>query len=280
MQTARLYTRLWVKASTLRRAKFLETIRQNESVLNDKFFEQIAKQRSSATGMRLKLFTIQIPILAFLVLSLIPIEASFSVLGISPGSNKNLREILVIVSAIIGIGSCFINYYVDVLTEILGAYAERRSKGKKDVEEMFKVSYALDIFPLPPRNHGHIQLGWGFAAFLVIIVLLLLVLSACLILGGFYIHVMMRDIYYKPSFSTTVSVWVIAFVVACDALSMLVIIANSGVLITRNYTNMMAVSKMSHEKAQGVYRRMWERHYRKPLLLRMVTRAKLPQKLD
>lgn len=71
------------------------------------------------------------------------------------------------------------------------------------------TAYGIDTFPLLPRQHGEINLGWGYTLILVMLFLLLIALLAVLGLGALYIHYMvLRDIYYKPSFSTTASAWV------------------------------------------------------------------------
>jgi hypothetical protein len=275
-----MFTRLWVKASKLRRAKFLEVIRKNENILDEKYFEAVTKRRSSVFGALLKAYTIQIPILTFLVLSLIPIQANVSIFGLSPTSNKNLREILIVVSAMIGLGIGFVNYYHDALSEILAAYAERRSKGDKDVEELLKVGYGLDIFPLPPPKHGDIQLGWGYLLFLFFFAFVALSLLGVVAAGALYIHfLVLQDIYYKPSFSTTASLWVIGFVLVCDFLTITIAIFSGGMIIARDFSNVMAISKMDEEKAKAIYVAMWTRHFKKPWLLRLLTRAKMPRKL-
>jgi hypothetical protein len=228
MQVPRLYTKLWVSASTLRQAKYLEIIRKNDGVLGDKYFEDVDKRRSSAAGLRLMACAFQIPIFAFFALSLIPIEADFSVLGISPTSNKNLREILIVVSAVLGLGIIFIGYYHDALTEILAAHAERRSKGNKDVQEMLKISYGINIFPLPPRTQGYLELGWGRLLFVGIFAVLTAMTLVIFTLGALYIRLkVLEDIYFRPSFSTIVSVWVIGFVLICDVLGLLIFLLNT-----------------------------------------------------
>jgi hypothetical protein len=172
MRVPRPYTKLWVRANTLRQARYLEIIRKNDGVLGDKYFEDVDKRRSSAAGLRLIACAVQIPIFAFFVLSLIPIDANSSVLGVSPTSSKHLREILLVVSAVLALGTSFIGYHHDVLTEILAAHVEGRSKGDKDVQEMLKISYGIALFPLPPRTQGYLQLGRGFHLFVNIFAVL------------------------------------------------------------------------------------------------------------
>ena len=116
MRVPRLYTKSWVRANTLRPGgEILEIIQRNDGVLEDKYFEDVDKRRSSAAGLRLIATVVQIPIFAFLVLSLLPVDANSSVLWTSPTSNKNLREILIVVSAVLALVTSFIGYRHDVL---------------------------------------------------------------------------------------------------------------------------------------------------------------------
>jgi hypothetical protein len=236
MRVPRPYTKLWVRANTLRQARYLEIIRKNDGVLGDKYFEDVDKRRSSAAGLRLIACAVQIPIFAFFVLSLIPIDANSSVLGVSPTSSKHLREILLVVSAVLALGTSFIGYHHDVLTEILAAHVEGRSKGDKDVQEMLKISYGIALFPLPPRTQGYLQLGRGFHLFVNIFAVLTAITLAILALGALYIRFkVLEDIYFAPSFSTTVSVWVIGFVVMCDVVGSLIFVLTTGPIIARNF---------------------------------------------
>lgn len=281
MRTPRLYTRQWIKANALRRANYIEQIRAHEAILDDKFFEAVLKRRSSVLSAVLKAYAIQVPIFALLVLSLIPIEASFSILGISPTSNKNLREILIALSALLGVAVGFLNSYHDALSEIIAAFIEKRSKGNKRLEGVLKAGYGLDAMPLPPTSMGHLELGWGYAVFLVLFGFLVICVLAILALGSVAIHlIVLHEIYARPSFSTGVSIAIICFVVTCDCLALIIMVANSGPVLVRDLTNMMAVSKMDDARSAEIYKGMWRRHLRKPLLLRLFTRPKLPKKLN
>ncbi len=234
MRVPRLYTKLWVRASTLRQARYLETIRKNDGVLGDKYFEEVDKRRSSAASLRLIASIVQIPIFALLVLSLIPVDASSSVLWTSPASNKNLREILIVVSAVLALVTSFIGYHHDVLAEILAAHVERQSKDDKDVQEMLKISYGIALFPLP-TTQGHLELGRGFRLFVHIFAALSAITLVILALGTIFIRLkVLEDIYFAPSFSTEVSVWVIGFVFLCDVVGLLIFLLTTGPIVARN----------------------------------------------
>ena len=236
MRVPRPYTILWVKASTLRQERYSETIQKNDGVFGDRYFEDVDKRRSSAAFLRLIVVAVQIAIFAFFALSLITSEANPSGLAFSPASSKNLREILIVVSAILGLGIAFIGHYHDVLTEILAAHVERLSKGDKDVQEMLRIAYGVDLYPLPPKSQGRLELGWGYRLFVRVFAVLTAVTFVISALVALFIRFkVLEDIYFTPSFSTTVSVWVIVFVVITDVLGLFMFILNTGPIRTRNY---------------------------------------------
>jgi hypothetical protein len=250
MRVPRLYTKSWVRANTLRQARYLEIIQKNDGVLEGKYFEDIDKRRSATASLRLIATLVQIPIFAFLVLSLLPVDASAPVLWTSPTSTKNLREILIVVSAFLALVTSFIGYHHDVLAEILAAHVERQSKDDKDVEEMLKISYGLALFPLP-GNQGHLELGRGFHLFVRIFNVLSAITLVILALGTIFIRVkVLEDIYFAPSFSTEVSVWVIGFVVMCDIVGTLIFFLTTGPIRARNFEDGRAKEAVSETNSR------------------------------
>jgi hypothetical protein len=233
MRMDRPCTKLWVKASALRQARYSEIIRKNDGVLPDRYFEDVEKRRSAAAGLRLITCVIQVPIFVFFVLSLIPVESSSFVFG---ALSKDLREILIVVSAALGLCISVIGYYHDALTEILAAHVEYRSNGNKSVEEMLRLSYGIDIFPLPPRTQGHLELGWGYLLFVRIFTAFTAVTVIVLALSALFIRLkVLEDIYFTPTFSTAASLWVIGFVVITDTLGAFIFILNTGPIRARRF---------------------------------------------
>jgi hypothetical protein len=238
MQEPGHHTRSWLKASTLRQARYLGIIQENDSLLGDRFFEDIDRRRSSLASLRLIATAVQIPILAFLVLSLLPVDPGSSTHGMFPASIKSLREILIAVSATLALATSFIGYHHDVLTEILAAHVERRSKGDKGVQEMLAISYGTALFPLPQGIQGRFGLGGGFNLFVRILTTFSALTLVILVLGTITIRVkVLEDIYFAPSFTTVVSVWVIGYVFLCDLVGGLIFLLTSGPINVKNLEN-------------------------------------------
>jgi hypothetical protein len=232
MRIPRPHTKLWIRASSLRQARYSEIIRNNNGNLPDRFFEDVEKRRSEASGLRLAACAVQIPIFVFLALSLVSIETKLLDLD---ALSRHLREILIVVSAALGLCIGVIGYYHDVLTEILAAYVEYRSKERKSVEEILRISYGIDIFPLPPLKQGHLQLGWGYLWFIRIFKTLTVATLIVLGVGALFIRFkVLEDIYFAPTFSTSVSLCVIGFVVISDALGICIFILNTGPILARS----------------------------------------------
>ncbi len=281
MRKPRLYTRTVRRLDKLRQEKFAQVLAKKGDIFDENFIEKIVIRRKGAFNLALKLGALQLPIFVFLLFALIPIEANVSIFGVSPTANKKLREILLISSALLGVCSSGLAVYNTILTEILNAYVAKRSKGDKVVQEYLGIAYGVDFFVLPHTEVGKLSAGWGFPTFMVLWALLVVILFACLAVAGIYIHVLLLyDIYIDPSFSRRVSLLTIAFVLLADALWLVGMFLQSGFVVMRNYENMEILSNMPEEKAKAVYVQMAKNYYQKPWLLRILSRPKIPRKID
>lgn len=166
----------------MRKERFKEVLRKHADVFDKDYLESILKRRSAARSITFKLFAAQIPIFAFLMLSLIPVEASVTVFGVSPKASKNLREVLIVASAFVGCGSAMLNHYLGILDEIVASFVDRRSKGDKDVSEFLGLGLGTNFWFLPGVAYGHASVGWGFLAFIGLIGLLGIMLVLCTLL--------------------------------------------------------------------------------------------------
>jgi hypothetical protein len=229
-------TRSWVKASTLRQTRYWEIIQENDRVLGDKFFVDIDKRRSSAANVRLIATAVQIPIFVLLALSLLPVDLNSAAQWAFPTSIKNLREVLIVVSATLALATTFVGYHHDVLTEILAAHVERLSKGDKAVREMLEISYGTALFPLPQSIRGQFELGGGFKLFVRILTSVSAFTLIVLVLGTIIIRIkVLENIYFVPSFNFDVSVWVIGYVFLCDVVGGLIFFLTIGPIKVKKF---------------------------------------------
>lgn len=266
--------------------QFYETIGSlpaGKSPFDDKFFAFVRKQHAALGKLLSKLIIVQIPIFTFLVLGLIPIHVQFSILGVSPDANKNLREVLVVISAILGLITAAINLNRNVLDDLTKAHLRRQSKGKKDVAELLEIAYGFNVVGLPNPGFRRLLFGGSYTLFLLSILIVILLLVAAIIVAAGTIHfLILRDIYQQPSFSTLVSICVIGFVLICDLLVLALGILGSGMVPMQDFENLRKLTDLQElypERAKKMYQAIIERHYRKPFFWRIMSRPKIPKNL-
>src|SRR5690349_18230366 len=125
--------KLWVKGSTLREARYLQTIQAKHDELGEGYFELVDRRRAAAAGARLLLIAVQICIFAAFALALIPNADGHSAFQ---AAIRDLRETLIVISAVLGLGIGLISHHHDVLTNIVSAEVTVRSKGDKDLKAL------------------------------------------------------------------------------------------------------------------------------------------------
>lgn len=278
-----MHTRTWWRFSTMRRERFKDVLRKNVDTFDKDYIEAIQKRRAAALSIGWKLIAVQLPILTFLVLSLIPIQASVSIFGVSPGASKNLREVLVVISALLGVCSSALNHHVENLNEVVAAYIERRSKGDKEVADYLGMALGTNYWLLPGVKYESASVGWGFLALIGAIALIAVtVVFATLFAAGYVHYRILRDIYADPSFSLHASILVVGFVLLCDCFSVLLSFLSSGGMPLQDLTNMLTITKIGErdpEKASTIYRAIADEHLRRPWIIRIFFRIKMPKKL-
>src|SRR4051794_1577990 len=211
MREPRLYDRTWRRAGPLRRQRFFDILSEQREggPFDSAFIDLLHKRRSSTIRFWFKLISLQFPILALLVLALIPIHASVSVLGITPAASRNLREILVVISAIFGVIASGVSIYYAVLNEMIEAYVIKLSKGNSETKEFLGIAHGVDFLIFPKSLDKNVHIGWGFGVFLLAVFAALAVLVLSIVAGFLYLHLyVLSDIYNDPSFSRKISVYV------------------------------------------------------------------------
>jgi hypothetical protein len=256
----------------------------NANIFSEKFIEVVQRRRDTIDSRNFKLLGFQIPIFALLMMALIPIQAKVSVAGITPEASRNLREVLVVVSALLGLAVTFSNIHENILKDMVKAYIQKISKRNSAVSEFLEVGYDVSSVVFPDRYLGdHVQLGWGVTVFFGAWISGLCILLAAVLLGAFCIHVaILRDIYVDPSFSAAVSASVIGFVLLCDFVGLSGSIFASGLVAVRSYENMMKLSKWYEKKpdeANKVYREIARTYSRRPFIGRILSRPSMPNRL-
>ncbi|MGX4804853.1 hypothetical protein [Bradyrhizobium guangdongense] len=267
----------------MRKERFKDVLRKHADIFNDDYLEAIQKRRATARSLSFKLFSAQLPILIFLVLSLIPVDASVTIFGVSPKASKNLREVLIVASALVGVFATTLNHYVDIMNDIIGCFVDRRSKGDKEVSEFLGLGLGTNLWFLPGVKYENASVSWGFLALISMIAVLGISVLLCTFFGTVYVHfLVLKDIYINPSFSHATSVAVISFVLACDVFTLLLAFLSSGGMPLQDLTNMLTMSKISEkdpDRAAKIYRAMALEHLRRPWFIRLISRMKMPKRL-
>jgi len=236
MRASRTHTKRWIKASTMRQARYAQALQKRADLFDDKFFARVDQRRTSAAGVRLAAIVLQVPMFSLFAVSLLPHNVNSPDL-VSVVTIHSLREILLVASALVSLGITFVAYHHDVLTELLAARVDYQSNDDKNCQAMLNISYGLEFFPLPPRSQAKIELGSGYHLLIGVLASLTAISLAMLTLGALFIrYKVLEEIYFVPTFSAGVSMFVICFVVVTDVLGLLVLVLNTGPLLARAKT--------------------------------------------
>jgi hypothetical protein len=114
----------------------------NDKIFNEKFFDVVERRHGELGKQQQALFFFQIPIFIYLILVLAGIDINLSILGISAG--KNLREVLVLISAGLGVWGAWANNQKGAIEGMLKARNERLAKGDKEKLDFLNVGYGLN----------------------------------------------------------------------------------------------------------------------------------------
>jgi hypothetical protein len=168
------------------------------------------------------------------------------------------------------------------LTDIVSAYVQRRGAGDNDKSQLLGVGYGVNFLVLPNATYGHLAIGSGYSFLLLILMFLLVALFVIFVVGASTIHfLILIDVYIHPRYSHFVSKCVIGFVVLCDIASFLIFILVAGAWPMQIFERLKGIQRLREkapERVDEIYREMWRQYYQKPWLLRLFTRARLPDR--
>jgi hypothetical protein len=278
MRRIKVFDAVFAKTSSLQIERFGSVLRRSH-VFDDKFFEMIDRRRADYEKLLQTILFLQIPTTAYLVLVLAGVDVNLSILGIAAG--KNLREVLVIVASGLGLWSAYVRNQKSVIENMLHARAERMAKGDAAILEFIKAGYGLSpfIFEQPTNTLWSPSILRILSLFLFVasLVLLLIFIAGATLA----VHVLtLVEIYHHPNFSRLATEFTISFVIVADAVSLCWTLAMSGAIPYRSHERISRYLKLREqdpEAAQAIMRRMVELHLKRPWLLRIITRPKLPK---
>jgi hypothetical protein len=213
----------WSGLGLTRQARYhtLFTSREFQSVFDAKFFDRaedrlydLEKRNYAATGLQLTIMTI-------LVVSLIHLNLKVSFLGITSDDVGGAKEVLVLISAAIGIYETNLNLRINNLKEMLTARAVILAGESEDAKNVLLLSYGLGSYWDPAPVDKFLEPS-KLKKTLRILTNVLAYLFLCFILIAFLtIHIMILvDISRNPSISVGVSAAVVCIVVALDLIGL------------------------------------------------------------
>ncbi len=164
----------------------------------------------------------QAPIFVLLVFSLLSFDVNVSMFGISASGVKGLREVLLAISATIGLAAYEINRDLGLLNEMLRGFIESKSTPNSDVREFLEVRYGVAELSSFRSFSNELKSSWyqiTLAGLWVLCAVLMLVLIVSFALSVQFL--ILREIYVHPNFSLEVSLLVILYVLLSDLLSLI-----------------------------------------------------------
>lgn len=214
-------TSVWRLPAILRRERLIELMTEEDSkeLFDWDFVEGLEKRKESIERLQWKLFAIIAPVFLFLAFSLLNIDVSVSVLGVSAQASKSLREILLLIAATFGTIAGVVNRDLQFVREMIGAIVEQKAQGKIEVKEFLEQRYGLSQFsPLisfsPNLKAGKVQKF--MATILVFSAIAWLIMLATIVLGVQILNLI--EVYYHPNVSPTAAWFVIAYAITGDVM--------------------------------------------------------------
>lgn len=271
---------VFLTAENVRTENFLSLLRspRGQTVFNDKFFESVEKYRNELNQSQQKLFLFQLPIFIFLVLILTGTEISLNVLGITVG--KNLREVMVVISAALGLGTAWLNNEKTTTQSILKAQNIHAAHDNKEVLEYLNAGKGLSPMIISSPTNAYVSPSGFQVVAMGVFIVASLTMFVALIALMLSVHIgILIDIYRHPNFSSGITAVVISFVILSDTLTL----SWHGFTGLLPYTSRERLAKWHALKEKDpdrydeVLKKIARDHLNKPLPLRWLTRPKLPR---
>jgi hypothetical protein len=273
-------SRRWQLPSQLRRDRFNELMANGEfeGSFNQSLIDGLEKRRDLLEGRQFKLLAIQAPLLLLLAFSLVNIDVSVSLAGISVKATKALREVLLVLSALFGIGASAYGRQLVFLSEMLKAHIARLSNKNEFAREFLETRYGLSDLSHKPFDDdlrpGIIQ---KIAHVVTLVCQLILLIMFSIMLFSIQVASLVA-IYREPNFSLAVSLFVIVFVLLVDLVGFCLWFLYRSLQPYESEEDWKRLKKLheTDEKKWGaIIDDMMYRHYAKGPLWRLATRPRL-----
>jgi hypothetical protein len=206
----------WTGLGLTRQTRYaaLFNSREFQSVFDAKFFDRVDDRLYDLQKRGWTATALQASIFIALIVSLIHLKVKFNMLGISSEDINGAKEVLIIISAGIGIYWTSLNLQVDYLKEMLNAKAAILAGNNDDAKNVLLLAYGIPMGWDPPLVDEHVKHGWPRRIMTIISLCLLYLLKFFLWCTFTVLHLMiMIDIYQHPNFTPAVSVALLCLLV-------------------------------------------------------------------
>lgn len=274
-------TSRWRLPGQLRKERLRELMAKDKlkPLLGTDFVAGLESRRRYLEKNQWRLFLIQAPLFLFLAFSLLNINVTVSVLGISAAASKSLREVLLLMSSTLGLASTFVNREVSSINELLHAVVAKAAGKNIELGEFFKVRYGLgsnsSLLTFSDELHigraqwmlflVNILSGVAFVLMLIAIVLIVQILNVV-------------EVYRHPNVSDTAAWFVISYVVLGDIFTISNWLLSRSYQPYQTYEDIKKLDKLKEtdkQKYDAVISDMVQRHHLKGFMMRLLTRPRL-----
>lgn len=276
-------TRRWRRPASLRKERFHEYLARKDlrEILGSEFLKGVEARKKHYEDRLFKLLAWQIPIFLFLSLSLVNVETTIGVFGISAKSAVQLRELLLCVSIILGYLSWLNSTPLNYLNEMLDSAAVRAAKNDPILKEFIGMRFGIS--PLMTVRSYDRNLDHGVLQHIVSIIAVVALLVAAAMFALMVASVQMINLWnviQHPNFSTAISYVTVAFVVCGDLFFFFIFLLRSLVQPYRTYEDFNKLLSMQARDSKAydlVIKSMVEEHLKKNVIFRVFRRPQLPR---
>lgn len=282
MRRIRLTTTRWRSLSALRQDGFRDMLGRKSmaKVLGPDFVKGIEARRDTLESRQLTMWAWQFPVLLLLALSLLNLDLTAAVFGISIKSLKSAREVLLLLSAGLAALSLPVQWSISALNEMLEAVASKEADGDEELKAFLDVRYGVSAFlrPLPPNE---LMPSWSPIVLLILAVIGILIFMLALLGISLAIHVAnLIEVYRHPNFSPIVSWLVISFVVIGDVAILSWWLLEHAVQPWQTYEDFRKLERMrkiDRAAAEKIIKEAFAKHRAKGPLRRLLGRPQIPK---
>jgi len=282
LRKLKLTTSRWRLPGSLRTERLVQLLARKDlkDILNSDFIKALESRKTLLESRRFKLLAWQAPIMIFLTFSLFHISANISIFGVSTEAANSLREMLLVLSSVLGLAFSALNTEVAYIDEMLGAVAIKYAGKDKELYEFLKVRYGIfnNVMPVASFN-SELYIGmyqWTIAGVHILSGIMVIAATVGILLSVQILNLI--EVYVRPTFSTSASVCVIGFVLLVDIVGFTAWLLRKSYQPYQTYEDLMRLERLrlkDKDLYQARISEIAQRHNRKGLLRRLFGRPTL-----